>query len=708
MIHDITQDVTPVQVSEATLTTHKQIDQIVEIAPAPVCASIPRGLLNPFPDITPTKWLEKEYKVASYTWNATIAPQILRLPGTFFDIPSLACALSTFKFWRGKFNVHVVMNATPYHQGAIMVSWLPCFANTGLTNGVYEASGNNSIILNISTSDSCKFTIPYVSPKAWLLNPPTNPYDHSVVFFHPLVGLSNPSTTNDFVKVDVYLSMSDISVAGYEMAQSGREFDSRSKSASSGTSSWIQPIVSTMDMIPDVISGVSSIASALACLDKVPERRGVFPVTVNPMRDLFTSVGVDPSTSLTFAPESLLANDHDLMGTLSTASPNNLLCAQPMLYLQRVFETGSMGELVIPVHPLFPATDGTSFFPDYLYHFASVSRYWRGTIKFMFHFCTNQFVKGKFKILLSFNSGALDFSSTGDLPATIVDVGGTTMSYVSVPYLHDTLWSLTEWSQGFLPRLHVIPIGDLQGASLPADAVITLSVFRAGGEDFEVAHLDRPLYYTPAPKKSVVPKGALHKEKGQCYLNGAFAKTFASFISGIVQSTEVGLCQTEVISAPDLLMKRYAMIFTTEVLDPFSLNFPTTTHHPYMYHYGRVFTFWRGSRRISIVPEAALGPGAFSLADKAGTAALYRAPWIETLLNGSVYPRIAMPYQSTLPYQFTSEYPGTVPDGYQLALAAVYEPSGTGRYYVAAGDDLVFGHLHAPAYQVASPEPPTS
>jgi hypothetical protein len=734
--HTLAATTQPEVVASTTLSTHEQLDPITKIITRSNTDLVPR-LLNPYPDISPIKLLQKEYLFAQMTWSAASVSDNIFLPGTFFNLPSLECAMKTFKYWRADFNIHVTMTATPYHQGAMMISWLPCteLAVSSMTRGKFTASGNNAIILNYSTSDSCKFTIPYRSNKAWLKNPPDNPYDHSTIYFHPLVALANPTTVNDYIKMNVYISMSNVTLAGFEEAQSSSESNRREDAPTSSGGTWIKPFINTMELIPDVVEGVSSIASTLAALDKPTQSISPIPVYHNMFRDVFQGRGVDTSQSLSFDQNTKLANVHSLLGALTTSLPFSKLMAQPMLHFQREFTTANMAEEYFPVHPSFPCFGGSPVVhtPDYLYHFAQMARFWRGSIKYFFHFCTNQFVKGRFKIAVVYNSAPVDITGTGDLPSKIVDVAGTTMVELTVPYLWDTLWREVAYSPNSLPRIYVAPVGDFQGATLPTDALITMSVFRAAGSDFqlacqgEIAYYDPPSVHKGLKKKKdkekdkpilVLVKKEKEKdkptmtiimprkiEKAQCSINERFSKTFDSFIKGVTLSTEVGICQSEVLKSPDWLMKRYAQCHSATLANQQELNDPTREWHPAMYHLGLVFAFWRGSRRVGIISDTLTTPGALSISQPVVATVMNRMPFVEGF-SAPCIPRACIPYASTLPFQFSNSYPFIPATASENLLEmCILAPSGGGRYVYAGGDDLIFGYLFAPSYEVAPPDP---
>lgn len=183
------QAVVPTITDQASLTTQATQAVVSEARYADAQSAL-EPIQNPYPSQTPTALLSRQYKVAEFDLTPSSTETRISFPAVLFAQPVIAATMLSFPFWRSDIKVHIKMQSVPQQRGAVLVSWLPC-TNKTVTSKI-EASGNHATILNVSTSDTCSFVIPYLSPKAWLPYPPQTATDHSSLYINPLVPLAPP------------------------------------------------------------------------------------------------------------------------------------------------------------------------------------------------------------------------------------------------------------------------------------------------------------------------------------------------------------------------------------------------------------------------------------------------------------------------------------------------------------------------------------
>lgn len=700
------QAVVPTVTDSASLT-----NQATQSVVATSTYSDPQTLLssiaNPYPSQVPVQLLSRQYKIAEFDFGAAFSTVRVPFPGALFAQPVIQAAMLSFPFWRGDIKVHVRMQAVPQQSGALLVSWLPCTNKANVTK--IAASGNHATLLNVSTSDSCTFVIPYLSPKAWLTYPAQTTSDHSCLYFHRLVALSAPPTVSDSVHFTVFASIENPRVAGFkhvDVAQSGLQSFQKVVAA----------VLPAVESVADTAAKMAPMLNVLNLLDKPDLDPDGQYVVAGALRatEWLTDAKV-PTVQMSLKSRPYLANTVNVFPLGKSADSFTTLASNPMLFYQKDFTAaGDVGGF--PVNPCIPASDlELNFGPDYLFHFTRFASFWRGSIRFMMHFCTDQFTSARFRVGLSYAPWTAGWADSGDVPSTVVDVHGSTYFSLNVPYLHTEYWKpvtvpITGTSQQF-PQLYIELLDAPVGANLPADPKITLSIFRSAGADFQLAEPGYNQAYVPPPplaanNNSMKTTQSLARRKGfevdvaQCSLDSAFSKSFSSIVEGVFLSHERGMCMAEEMDSPAQLCKRFLVPET--LVDLEDAYDPASTPHHYLNLCADVFAFWRGSQRVAFNrnAETAYADVTSGYLIKNPISPSVRE-WTEADPQGVA---VTLPFYSTCPYQVMSNYTYTgsaLTD--PVSWFADTTPTGI-SYRFAAGDDLVCGHLIAPQYQVTAPQ----
>lgn len=695
--HDLTQTTEVQSTGTASLTTQHSAEQSVTQQNMGQFAQALVPLTNPYPDQTPSRILTRQFRVARIAWGPSFTSQYLDFPKVLLDQLSFECALKTFPFFRADLEITTKINTTPYHMGAMLVSWLPCTNRT--VTSAFQASGNNAMIMNASTQDSLTMRIPYTSPTMWMPATGSQPSALARVYFTEMVGLKAPPTTSDTVTIQVFAKFVNPQVAGFKIPESSQSSEAEgkemnmSKTRPNAVSGFLQTIPAAVDSVLTTFDAFTGLLD----LDKPASLQSVRMMATSSQRTHYLGKGLDVSTPASLYPQATMTNVDHLMGPVHTGLPISWFTGQPMLH--RIFEfTAKDQSMVIPANPTELGREGVGpeQFPDYLYHFTRIAGLWRGSIKYMFVFTTNSFTSCRFRIGLTYGPYEAECAESGDIVSAVVEVKGTTTTAFTVPYLWDNTWREVYEDEAVqqYPSVFVVSLDDPVGESLPSDPLITLSVFRSGGPDFQLAYPAPNTPYVPPPpasgKRRVI-------EESQCSINGFFSKTFPTMIEGAHYSLEGKHCVAETIGTLNDLMRRYASNEQASVGE--GMDDPFLSFHPYVEHFRDLFLFWRGSRRAwgFPLPNTAYRLGISQLGSYA---AMPHDSWNVAITNAEVS-TIEIPYYSNVPFVpiDSSKFVG----GTVVRPPVIFPVVGSVSnffYKVAMGDDFVMSFLIAPLYPV--------
>lgn len=673
-----------------------------------------RTISNPYPTQTPINILSRNYRVATIPWGPGFTTQTLDFPKLLTDQLTIKDALSSFQYFRADVKLEFRINSTPFHVGALMISWLPYYR--GSTPTVFSASGNHPVVISASVQQAATITIPYVNPLSFVRWRSTFANSIARVFIHELVPITaTTDTLPDTIPIQVFASFHNPEVAGYipndttlpnVQAQTtksrlatpkDKEAESKSKFAivttASKISNAVTPILSDLGPFG---AGLAGIANAI-----FPPNGKLFGIFDKPTsvgtsqsfkfdfgRDFAHGSGLDETHSLSLYPSPKLAQATDIMGGEQSFMPVATIAAVPMLH--SIFQFSDLAtQTSFVVDPYF--LSNSAFQPDYLMYTAAPFQFWRGSIKYLFHFVTSAFTTGRFRISVNYVPWTSDVTVTGDVISRIVDVKGDTMAELNVPYLWDTHWRQVGVSYGGFPRLVVEAITDIIGQSLDTDPNVTLLTWRSGGEDIEFQQL--------GPAQFLNPSEELPNVQAQTSIRARFTQPFESVVAGATLAQEKGFTATEVVNLLSDCLKRYS---TQNVFN--SLPAPTALNklEPYFY-FSQMFYHWRGSRRVkqyvqntsdafiaiagmqttaggsnSSVGITTTHPGQMPLLE-------YEVPWFSTVPWFPVSPSASAldDITTTLPRDFVNN-------------TSINVPFTTMAFYVSAGDDFSFGFLRAP------------
>jgi hypothetical protein len=615
---------------------------------------------NPFPDHTPKEVLSRSYNILNYDWTSSATTVNLQFPQELFAIETIAHYLSIFDYFRAGVRISVRLNSTPYHQGTLVAGIIPCRNQANLTT--WQRLNCRPVVLSASTQDSCTIDVPYLYPASWLdlsnyadydicsfmltqlntLNdtsgnsPPSVSVSIFAAFINPeCAGYVEPSSTslkrftkayrekrlpkaqssklerfnksgNKVKTLDGLLSGDDVEKEGEKKAKDGVTIKGVQKIVGGGSE-----ILKMVPVIGPIWKEIAKFISTFgSVLDEPFDPSKIDKSDIDAlMNDHAQCSGLFHGAQLTMYPG--VQTSQDSFGMESSRMTIGELAQVPGLFQTTTFAHIS-DSFSFGLTPLTP--NSYSGAVDFLGFTAAGFNYWRGGLKFLFHFVCSAFYSARFKIAYA---TTVPSTLDGDLPQMIVDVKGDTYTEVTIPYLFPLPWRLTGDSFAVgTPKLYISMITDIQGPALSDSATIYLNIWRSGAEDIQF-NMIRSSYYCyggsldKARKQKKLAKSEKEIPKAQCTIGTRFKNKFEPIQEGSMYSGEFRTCNAELpISVSDVLKTwwpndpaQYGNSFDDLLpYNPSSSNI-TLQYSPNVY-FGNLFNFWRGSRRWRIEANA--------------------------------------------------------------------------------------------------------
>jgi len=144
------------------------------------------------------KMVERPQVVGSYAWATTRSshyslaalniPTDIYASSKFFSMP-----FQNFLYWRGDIELHLQVNGTPFHQGTVIMYYLPLVgtgsANYSVVNANFSSiTSLQHVVLHANSATSACMTIPFINPRFY--NTLTNSANGSTANCNGLVGIT--------------------------------------------------------------------------------------------------------------------------------------------------------------------------------------------------------------------------------------------------------------------------------------------------------------------------------------------------------------------------------------------------------------------------------------------------------------------------------------------------------------------------------------
>lgn len=490
-------------------------------------------------DVGLSKFLSRPVRIANFVWNESdgVGTSHTYDPwNLFFSDARVKYKLNNYAFLQCKLKVKVLINASPFYYGAMLMSYQPLpsltpstIANDTGTRYFIPYSQRPHIWLYPQTNEAGEMTLPYFNNRNWInAQSAATLTSLGQLTFHNFTTLQSANgATGTGVSIAVYAWAEDVKLSGPSvgLAVQADEYGGGAVSgpatAIANGASWFEdiPVIGSFATATRIgASAVSKIAKLFGwtnvpvIADTMPFRPEAFPKLAS------TEIGypiekltLDPKNELTVDPRVLGLEDTDEMVIAHLASRESYLTTT-------TWSSADAADKILfssNVNPfLFDADTGLI---ESLVYFtpmgwiASMFEHWRGDVIFRFKVVCSPFHKGRLRI--SFDPAGYagtnilnDANSSNVVYTAIVDLGEKSDVEFRVPYQQATAFLVTrnnygnsgiQWSTSASPTFGYSNVYDngtisvrvLTTLTAPvATSSVSILVYARAADNFEVAN----------------------------------------------------------------------------------------------------------------------------------------------------------------------------------------------------------------------------
>lgn len=589
------------------------------------CKSVPsRQLTTPYAFPSLGDIPERKFLIFSFNWTPTTTIQKIPLIGNLAVQTGVQALFKLYRLFRACFEIDIKMVSSQYHQGALMVGWLPCINASTVPLDIQSLSAYHATILGAAAQTSNTIKIPYLSPEDWqdTTTATGTSAETATVFILPLFTLL---TTNAgipaSIPIEVYGSIKEMSLAGFQSqmrtadgsivppsanktAKSDAEAKAKAtqgKDASVGmVVRNISHIARTIPIIGGVWSPIADVINAIFSteLSKPLDKQANRMVLNQYFNDTNQATGLDNATSLSLYQNPGISNSPVNYGMDTSYKSLAAFAGKPMLFDVYVFN----GITVSWQTAVQPLTVGSGFDgADYLAIAATNFKYWRGSIKYLIYVNLPCFYAFRMRIRIAYNTTV---SNIGNVPSMNIDVKGDTTIKITVPYLNYALWNEQYTGvQQVVPTLIVEQISPIIGPPAPLTSLAYMAVFRSGGEDTQFAVLCDPALNTSFQFSKLLnvqeTEELAHQStasfSNQMNLQTEFSTVFPPIVKGATQSVTLHQVMAETVDDVNDIFKRATEYINQTTVGQIGFNPIALCSHQI---FADSFMWWRGGRII--------------------------------------------------------------------------------------------------------------
>lgn len=391
----------------------------------------------------------------------------------FFNDAQITRKLSTYPWLRCDLRVEVMVNASPFYYGSVLLSYQPLPQFTPST--VVVDAGMRHLIplsqrphafIDVQDNEGASMMLPFVWPKNWLSTSIRQDFiDMGRLTFTNMTTVQSANgAVGSNVSVTTYAWAENITISGATcglVMQSGDEYGvgpvSNAASAVAAAAKALSAIPLIRPYATATQMGAMKVARAAANLgfsntpviaDTMPVKPCSNPVFSSSEQGFaLDKLTLDPKNELTIDPAVVGLSSEDEL------SIQHLVSRESILTITNWQSTSSVNTLLFQSAVTPVMFDMTSVVPKRLYltppaWVAQMFQYWHGDMIFRFRFVSTQYHRGRVRITFdpSGTSGA-NVSNTVATSTTcfneIVDLGKSTSVEVRVPYQQALAWSRT-------------------------------------------------------------------------------------------------------------------------------------------------------------------------------------------------------------------------------------------------------------------------
>lgn len=478
-------------------------------------------------------FLKRPTLIKTIAWNPAGVTDADWDPWTlYFSNAAIQKKIDNFAYFRGNLHLKVVVNASPFYYGAMLMNYTPTpsylqpIDNAHVT-ALVPQSQKPHIWIDLRTNMGGELTLPFIWPYNYckltsaasvaILGRMRN------ITYYQLASANGASTNG--VTIQVYAWMEDLELCGNTVrlalqAKTGVVKDeygtgpiSKPATALANWASYLTnvPVIGTYAKATQIgASAVSSVAGLFGW-SKVPVIEDVKPVKPLFFHELASAHLSQPTSKVTLDPKAELSVDPRIVGPSNgedELSISNIVQKDSFLFQTTWATNMAPDSLIANIHVtpgLMQIGSPTStvytlgFTP--MAYLAEMFANWRGDIIFTFKIICSQYHRGRLRVHWDPVGSWYTIDVSNRNLTKIIDIGETTEVEFRVPYLQYAMWLKTpdlvsnnystSVDTGFADGYHNgdLTIRVLNNLSAPIDtASVSFMCFVRGAENLEFAN----------------------------------------------------------------------------------------------------------------------------------------------------------------------------------------------------------------------------
>lgn len=494
-------------------------------------------------DIDFINFLSRPVRIASFTWNETdpVGTTTTVNPWhAYFTDSRVQYKLNNFAFLQCKLKVKVLINASPFYYGSMLMAYQPL---PGLTPSTIQLDSGTRYFIPMSQrphlwiypqgNEGGEMTLPYFNNKNWMWAQSASEMLNmgQLQFINYTTLQSANGATGTGVTISVYAYAEDVKLSGPSVGLATQSLELQSDEYGNGVISapataisnaarWFEniPIIGRFATATRIgASAVSTIASLFG-FTNVPVIADTQPVRPEAFPKFATSEIGYPVEKLTLDPKNELTVDPSVLGLESTDEMVISHLAQRESYLTTTtWSSADVADKFLftaNVNPFqFDNDNGTNakLYMTPMGWMSALFHHWRGDIIFRFKVIASPFHKGRLRISYDpagyAGLNVTNTSATSNVIFTeIVDLGDNMDVEFRVPYQQATAFLQNrnnygaggiQWSTSATPAFTYNPAFDngmitvrvLTALTAPiASSSVSILIFARAASNFEVAN----------------------------------------------------------------------------------------------------------------------------------------------------------------------------------------------------------------------------
>ncbi len=425
--------------------------------------------------------LKRQYQIATFNWTNTTGDATnlgtLKLPKDLLAVPNIAAKLMNNKYLKANVELEFRINATPFHIGKLLISWLPhtevgaeLASRSALSfwqrtqNNAHELSNDNQVLV---------LKIPRHAPQSGFTTDDPFDWDIGTVWIDVLnqLNIAGSTTTPTPVTVSVWAKLTEPEPMGYgyvpvppepmrkmvkdsvRILQSDKIAKEGAEKSKSGVISSVMeaaaqfaPIIRATPFaeFSPILDGIGALAPFVkkAGFSKPTSVQATQPVSFDDFRDQNFGHGLALTNKFSLHPDAKIGATK--LGDCRSYSIKEIIQKPAIIHVQYIPYNAAPDTSLISFRPnpsLCKATAGatgtTDYHPTRMGHLAQMFKNWRGGLKLRFNFVTSPMIAARFRVSVypTTNVPSSIEANSGDNFSETIDVRGNCDLLVPIPYI---------------------------------------------------------------------------------------------------------------------------------------------------------------------------------------------------------------------------------------------------------------------------------